>query len=246
MDIDHDHKMENLEIEIPYYDQCLQIIKNKVFFKFNFKDYCIELDQNKNKRIIYSHDFTIPSEIIDNIFDIKFHNNEVEKIINQNSIRKITYDILIILDKKNEYYNILDNNNLDNNKSIDTLKNFEKNIMLEYESKDKFIQKIRNILDNETNYDIEEKIKIFNNILLKSFEQYIISISNLYELDDSYDITTHFKYACIVVKTILEFQVTYKELNNLSSSSTCKKTEQNTLSFWDYFGMTTAENSLSK
>ena len=237
-----ENSIQNLIImEIPYYEQCLQIIKNKETIKFNFKDCYIELDENNNKRLVCSEDFEIPSKIIDDILSIQFYNGEIEKIVNDNSIKKITYDILNVLDKKYDY-NILDNIN-----SVDTLKNLQQEIILDYDSKDDFSQKIKDILDNKINYNnIQKKIKTCKDTLFKCFESYIISISDLYELDDTYDQYQHFKYACFVVKAVLDFQVVHKELNIILDNFKYKKTEQSVPSIWDYFGMNSGETSLNK
>jgi hypothetical protein len=231
--------MEDTSIifEIPYYDQCLEIIKNKSENKFKFKDCYIELDGNNNKQLIYAEDFEIPSRIIDDIMSIKFHNGEIEKIVNQNSIKEMTYDILNILDKKYDY-NLLDNEN-----SLNKLKLLEKEILNNYDSTEVFTEKIKNILDNKVNYDnLKDKIKTCKKMLLKCFEAYVISIHDLYEFGDN----NQYLYACNVVKTILDFQVSYTELNIILKKFTYKKTEQNTPSIWDYFGMNSGENSLSK
>ena len=224
--------MEGMSIifEIPYYEQCLEIIKNKTENKFNFRDCYIELDENNNKKLIYSEDFEIPSKFIDDIISIKFHNGEIEKIVNQNSIKKMTYNILNILDKKYDY-NLLDNEN-----SIDKLKILEKEILNNYDSTEVFTRQIKNILDNQINYDnFKDKINTSKQILLKCFAAYIISMSDLHEF--GYD-NNEYLYACNVVKTVLDFQVAYKELNIILDNFKYKKTEQNTPSIWDYFGMT--------
>jgi hypothetical protein len=231
--------MEGMSImEIPYYEQCLQIIKNKTdSIKFNFKDCYINLDENDNKHLVCSEDFEIPSKFIDDIMSIKFHNGEIEKIVNQNSIKKMTYDILNILDKKYDY-NLLDNEN-----SIDKLKLLQQEILNNYDSTEVFTQQIKNILDNQVNYDnLKDKIKTSKKMLLRCFAAYIISISDLYEFDDN----NQYLYACNVVKTILDFQVAHTELNIILEKFNYKKTEQNTPTIWDYFGLSTAENCLNK
>jgi len=228
----------SINLEIPYYEQCLQIIKNKESIKFTFKDCYIELDENDNKHLIYAEDFEIPSKFIDNIMSIKFYNGEIEKIINQNSIKKMTYDILNVLDKKYDY-NLLDNEN-----SINKLKIFEQEILNNYDSTEVFTNQIKNILDNQFNYDnLKDKINTSKKLLLKCFAAYIISMSDLHEFGCD---NNEYLYACKVVKTILDFQVAYKELNIILDNFKYKKTEQSIPSFWDYFGMNSSENSLSK
>jgi hypothetical protein len=237
--INNKNNMEDISIifEIPYYEQCLQIIKNKTENKFNFRDCYIKLDENNNKHVIYSQDFEIPLKFIDSIMSIKFHNGEVEKIVNQNSIKRITYDILNVLDKKYDY------NLLENEDSLNKLKLLEKEILDNYDSTEIFTEKIKNILDNRVNYDnLKDKINTSKKMLLRCFSAYIISMSDLQEFGDN----NQYLYACNVVKTILDFQVVYTELNIILDKFNYKKTEQNIPSIWDYFGMGSCENSLSK